>query len=320
VVIVTRKTPLELLTVRHGTIAQAEFYLRSRGEDIAGYREMHERLEHGLDQVVAALPADLRRTRVDREQLDRFQFASDDIVLIVGQDGLVPNTAKYLGGQLTLGINPDPARYDGVLCSHPPGRVPELLAWLRDPAHGSYRVQRRTMLLAEREDGQTLLALNEVFVGHQTHQSARYRLRTAAGEERHSSSGVICATGTGCTGWARSIARQRNLERDLPGPEENRGVWFVREPFPSVHTQVALDFGSIQASGGIELFSEMAEGGVAFADGIESDRLEFADGQSLRLRVAPQKLALVVPSGPGSARRGRRSPRRPAAPGASDAR
>ena len=33
VVLVTRKTPLELLLERHGTLAQARFYLRTRGQD-----------------------------------------------------------------------------------------------------------------------------------------------------------------------------------------------------------------------------------------------------------------------------------------------
>jgi NAD kinase len=297
IVLVTRKTPLQLLELRHGTLAQAEFYLRSRGESIREYRESHERLEAGFSQVVAALPADQRRTRVERDQLDRFQFAKDDVVLVVGQDGLIPNAAKYLDGQIAIGINPDPERYDGVLCRHPPARIGALLDWLRDPRQGAFRIQHRTMLEAEREDGQRLLALNEVFVGHQTHQSARYRLRVAGREERQSSSGLICASGTGCTGWALSIALQRDLASDLPAPEDDRGAWFVREPFPSVHTMVTLDHGEISRDGAVEVVSEMAEGGVAFADGIESDRIGFSDGETLRVRLAERKLALVTEAG-----------------------
>ena len=166
------------------------------------------------------------------------------------------------------------------------------------------------MLVAEREDGQRLLSLNELFVGHRTHQSARYRLRVGKLEERQSSSGIICATGTGCTGWALSIARQRRIEKQLPTPELDHGVWLVREPFPSVHTKVSLDFGPIAHGAELEIVSEMAEDGVVFADGIEADRLEFADGHSLRIGLAEQKLALVVgleqPARPVPARRRRR--------------
>jgi NAD kinase len=318
VVLVTRKTPLQILQARHGTLAQAEFYLRSRGEDVGEVREMHERLSAGLDEVIACLPADQRRTLVDRDQIDRFLFAPDDLVVVVGQDGLVPNVAKYLSGQLTIGVNPDPSRYDGVLCQHPPRLLPALLDWVHRPTGHGFRVQQRTMLAAEREDGQRLLALNELFVGHRTHQSARYRLRVAGSEERQSSSGIICATGTGCTGWALSIARQRRIEKELPEPEEGRGVWLVREPFPSVHTRVSLDFGPIAREAGIEIASEMAEDGVVFADGIEADRIEFADGHTLRIGLAEQRLALVVrleqPAAPATVRRRRKT--RASRPGA----
>ena len=37
ILLVTRKTPLTLLLEQHGTLAQARFYLESRGQTIAGY-------------------------------------------------------------------------------------------------------------------------------------------------------------------------------------------------------------------------------------------------------------------------------------------
>jgi NAD kinase len=295
-VLVTRKTLLELLLERHGTTAQARFYLESRRQDIHWYEEAHERFSAAFKRVQAAIPADQRRARVDRTDLDRFLFAPDDVVLVVGQDGLVPNAAKYLHGQLTAGINPDPARYDGVLCRHTAKTVPRLLEWLERRSGQAYRIERRVMAIAEREDGQRLLALNEVFVGHRTHQSARYRLRASGREERQSSSGLICSTGTGSTGWAKSIARQRGLEAELPRPDEPRLAWFVREPFPSVASEANLDYGVLGPGESIELASEMGEDGVIFADGIESDRLEFLDGHRVQLRLADQALNLVVPA------------------------
>jgi hypothetical protein len=33
----------------------------------------------------------------------------------VGQDGLVANTAKYVGEQPIVAVNPDPERFDGIL-------------------------------------------------------------------------------------------------------------------------------------------------------------------------------------------------------------
>ncbi|GIK16204.1 MAG: hypothetical protein BroJett003_11680 [Planctomycetota bacterium] len=44
-VFVTRKSPLQELIERHGTIGQARFYLEVRGESVAYFEDMHERLE-----------------------------------------------------------------------------------------------------------------------------------------------------------------------------------------------------------------------------------------------------------------------------------
>ena len=53
-----------------------------------------------LAAVSSAIPADWRRGLVERADLPRFLFGPDDIVVAVGQDGLVANLAKYLDGQL----------------------------------------------------------------------------------------------------------------------------------------------------------------------------------------------------------------------------
>ncbi|MBI5366641.1 MAG: hypothetical protein HZA54_06365 [Planctomycetes bacterium] len=293
VVIVTRKTPFELLRERHGTGGQVRFYLESKGQSLAPYEEGQARFEAALATVFAALPPDRRRVRVDRGDLDRFVFNGDDVVAVVGQDGLVPNAAKYLRGQLVLGINPDPARFVGVLCPHPPAAFAALLEWVGTRA-GPFRLQRRVMAEARREDGQTLLALNEIYLGCRTHQSSKYLLRAGGREERQSSSGVLVGTGTGSTGWCLSVARQRGLLAKLPQPEERRLVWFVREPWPSVATGAELDFGELADGAELTLTSELGEGSVIFADGIESDWVEFLDGQTVRVGVAGETLNLVV--------------------------
>lgn len=294
-VLITRKSPLELLLERFGTRGQAEFYLRTRGQDLGWADGVHEKLCVALATVQQALPAHQRRTRVDRDELDRFLFAPNDLVVIVGQDGLVPNVAKYLRNQIVIGINPDPELYDGVLCRHSADRAAELLHFGAAPTGGTeLMVQARCMALARREDGQELRALNEIFAGHASHQSARYQIDLGGVRERHSSSGVISATGTGATGWARSIAEQRGIEGPLPAPTDASLAWFVREPFPSGATGTEFNFGLLDHDQPLRLESEMDEGGVIFADGIESDRIEFLTGQRLEISVADERLRLVV--------------------------
>ena len=133
-----------------------------------------------------------------------------------------------------------------------------------------------------------------MFVGHASHQSARYSLRYRNVEERHSSSGLILATGTGATGWARSIQRERMHPLQLPTPTDPVLAFLVREAFPSVGLGTTLTQGLLGADETLEVVCEQDEGAAVFGDGIEEDRLEPRWGQRLTLRVAQRHLQLVT--------------------------
>jgi NAD kinase len=289
VVVVTRPTEYEQLLAQHATRPQAAFFLKTRGQSLDEVAARHAAFEAVLQRLAAALPVSWRRTRVQRHDLDRFLFEPEDVVVVVGQDGLVANVAKYLHGQAVVGLNPDPARYEGVLVPHPPAAGPDLI---RAAVAGRGAFEARTMVEAVLDGEPMLVALNEIFIGHRTHQSARYELTVADATERHSSSGLIVATGTGATGWARSIARERHCELPMPAPGERRCIFFVREAWPSVHTGCALTQGLLDDGAGLEVVSRMDEG-VIFGDGIEADRLEFGWGRRVTLRVAARVLRLL---------------------------
>ena len=290
-VVVTRATELEELLMRHGTRAQARFFLETRGQRLAELEERHQTLRAAVETVLAAIPLPWRRALVGRADLDRFLFEPEDVVLAVGQDGLVANVAKYVAGQIVVGINPSPALFEGVLVRHRPAHAAELM---RVAAAGDGRIEERAMVEAASRDGQRLLALNEVFVGHRTHQSARYVLGFGGRSERHSSSGVVVATGTGATGWARSIARARVSDVALPGAVSRDLAFFVREAFPSVTTGTGLTDGVVTSGAQLVITSEMNDGGVAFGDGIEGDHLDLPWGEVLTVGVSATSLRLLV--------------------------
>lgn len=290
-VVVTRPTEYEELIGRHGTRQMAAFFLKARGRSIEEVELAHRAVRAAVDAVLAAIPLTWRRALVVRADLDRFLFGPDDVVLTVGQDGLVANVAKYLAGQPVIGINPSHALFDGVLAQHEPGQAARLMVLA---SRGRARLEERALVEAVTADGQRLVALNEIFVGHRSHQSARYRLRFGDAAERHSSSGVVVATGTGATGWARSIHRTRRCEVPLPGPVSRSLVFFVREAFPSVATGTALGEGTIHDGDSLWIGSEMNDGGVVFGDGIEEDRIDFHFGCELTLRAAEESLRLLA--------------------------
>jgi NAD kinase len=290
-VVVERPTEYQELLLRHGTREQVRFFLEQRGESLAAAEARHElqRRHHG--EVMGAVPVEWRRAGVQRADLDRFLFEPEDIVVVLGQDGLVANVAKYLQDeQPVIGLNPDPQRYLGVLVRHDPAAAEDLM---HDVAVGRASVERRTMARAALDDGQELLALNEVFVGHASHQSARYRIGLGAVSERQSSSGVVVATGTGATGWAASLRLERHSTLDLPQPEQRGLAFFVREPWPSPATGTELTEGLLGEDQTLTLVCELGDGGVVFGDGIEADHLRLEWGQRVEVAVAARALRLV---------------------------
>jgi hypothetical protein len=155
-------------------------------------------------------------------------------------------------------------------------------------------------------NGQTLYGVNDLFIGHRSHISARYELALGTKHERQSSSGIIVSTGLGSTGWFTSVlagargigmAFGRPFETDILKnfPWESDYLYFtVREPFPSRTSAATLVFGRVTRRKPLMLLSQMPENGVIFSDGIEADRLEFNSGSQAVVDVADKKGHLVI--------------------------
>lgn len=288
-VIVTRETEYELLLARHATREAVRFHLRSRGQDLEPVEARHHAQTDAVQKVRATLPRSWRQASVRRSELDRFLFAAGDVIAAVGQDGLIANVAKYVDGQPVVGINPDPATIQGILARISPDDAAEALS---AAAMGEASIEQRTMVEARLDTGETLLALNEIFVGHRSHQSAVYELRHGQNSEKQSSSGLIVSSGTGATGWARSImnAIHKQVEIQACKPE---AIYFVREAWPSPATATRLLLGRVKPGLPVHVTSRM-EGGVVFADGIEKDFLRLDWGTQVAIRPADRALSLVV--------------------------
>ncbi|HEY0639276.1 MAG TPA: hypothetical protein VGD67_16620 [Pseudonocardiaceae bacterium] len=289
-VLVTRRTELEELLDRHGTRGAAEFYLRSRGRDLEQVQRSHDAQAAAVAEVGAALPPDWRRGHVERADLARFPFAPEDTVVVVGRDGLVANVAKYVRGQRVVGVDPEPGRNPGVLVPH---RAADVAALLTGPS----AAVGLTMVRAVADDGQELVALNEIYLGDRGHQSARYLITTPDGRrERQSSSGLIVATGTGATGWCASVAGERASAPPLPDRAEAALAWFVREAWPSPSTGVTLTAGRVDGSAELTVVCQ-SERTVLFGDGVEDDRVPLSWGQQVTVGVADRRLHLVQATG-----------------------
>jgi NAD kinase len=299
IVVVKRQTPLEELLVRHSTTSQAKFYLESSGHSYNSYKVAHETYKNGLKKTLAAIPTKLRTQVIDKTDLGTVQFGDRDLVVVVGDDGLLVNVAKYIGDQQVIPVNPDEERFDGILASCNVGNFPCLF---ERTLEGKIEIQPLTMAEVQLDDGQIIRALNDLFVGRKTHVSSRYSIEYRGIKEKQSSSGIIVSTGTGSTGWltsvmmgAQAIANgEATLSREIPFQRDADYLMFaVREPFPSKITGTSVVYGKVTKENPLIIKSNIPGEGVIFGDGIEKDYLEFTSGRTATIQPSKQKVYLV---------------------------
>jgi hypothetical protein len=323
VTVITRPTRLSGLLQRWGTRGQAKYRFRAnkmaalaRAGDLEKAASMQKKPEDAdfavlEDEDVVYRNAVSRVTRdldlgvpvhlIDRSFMPTYDFSMSKAVVVLGQDGLVANAAKYVGDAPIIGINPDPARFDGVLL---PFQLPDARRALRTVLTGQGRIRQVTLAEVKLQDGQQMLAFNDFFIGVRSHVSARYKIAVNGRSEAHSSSGVLVSTGAGSTGWMSSVYNMaagiaathgKRIERPRLSWDAPRLLWAVREPFISRTSQAGLVCGALEAGSEMVIESMTPENGVIFSDGIETDALEFNAGTIATIGVAARKARLVVP-------------------------
>jgi NAD kinase len=304
IVLIVRRTRLDELTARFNTEDQARFYVEHLGADFSDYQAEDRTYKAAVREAEEILSRHGRLQVVSRAFVPNFIFGPKDTIVVLGQDGLVANVMKYLDGQLLLGVNPDPGRWEGVLL---PFQVPDLDGLMPEVFAEKRAIRAVTMAEAKLNTGQVLRGVNDLFIGPRTHISARYTIRAGDRSENHSSSGIIVSTGLGSTGWLRSIlAGATGIASALSGrsiriSEKKAFAWdadylyfSVREPWPSKTSSAEITFGKVTQASPLVLVSHMPENGVIFSDGIETDFLQFNSGTEATIHLAARKGHLVT--------------------------
>lgn len=329
IAIITRKTRMQGLLERWATRGQAKFRLkqsklqeqaRSRAprtsqtlddgeEDFDLLEAEDDAYQQALASLNQAVDFGLPIQLVDREFVPNFDFARFEVVVVIGQDGLVANAAKYVGDVPIVAVNPDPQTIDGILL---PFHLKDVRRAVGRVLDGKYVTRDVTLAEVNLADGQRLLAFNDFFIGAKSHVSARYRLwMENAGQnatlshepETQSSSGIIVSTGAGSTGWLSSVFNMAAgvtqyyggtpVERPQLRWEDRQLLWVVREPFVSKHSTARLVMRCMNEQTQLVVESLMSSGGVIFSDGVEADFLEFNSGTIARIGVSSQRARLV---------------------------
>ncbi|WP_298421114.1 sugar kinase [uncultured Kordia sp.] len=302
ILIIRDKTRLEQLIERFNSKAQARFYIENSGGDFAFFEQEHDTFYESLSIIKAATINKFKHKIIHRSFLPTYIFTENELILVIGQDGLVANTAKYVNGLPIIGINPDVERYDGILLKHSPN---DLKSMLKKISKGNYQTKQVTMAKATLNDGQTLLAFNDFYIGADSHVSSRYQIEFNGKKEQQSSSGIIISTGAGSTGWLSSVF---NMTKNIGefhyqnttncsstfAWNDDQLVFVVREPFLSKMSQTNIGYGIITKTCSLKIESNMPTKGIIFSDGIETDFLNFNSGSTVEINIADEKATLII--------------------------
>lgn len=292
-VLVHRTTEYEELLARHGTHGQAAFFLTSRGQAHRGGRPAARtqqagagRCGGGRSAAVAPVPGGAPGS------------------------GPVPVRTRGRGGRRRPGR---PGRQRRQVPLRPAGDRHRHRSRTQSGGPGPPPARRRGRAAARRRDaGRRGGRAHHGRGGGRRHPAAagpQRDLPRSAGApdgslparpgrcglpaEPQASSGVLVGTGTGATGWLRSVWQERRSPLTLPGPTDSRLLWFVREAWPSPVTGTSLVAGELGRGQGLRLTVE-SDRVVVFGDGMEADALELTWGQTVRLGISPTSLRLTV--------------------------
>ncbi len=332
-IIVIRPTRMEQLKSMYNTMDQAKFYIKQSRmafsqkkimakapnmekadieaeeamaldhaeKEVEEYASEDVIFNNALNNVERQLSTVLKVKRLDQKYLSNYIFTEKDLVVVLGQDGLVANTAKYLNGLPIIGVNPYPEKIDGVLLKY---NQFNFMPAVHKVINNQYNPEYITMAQARLDDGQVLLAFNDFFIGVNSHSSANYKIKFLGKEETHSSSGVIVSTGAGSTGWLSSFFNMANgfldmfaPNTDIPFkaiPRTSKELMFVvREPFVSLRSSADIVVGKIYEGDILSIESNMSQSGIIFSDGVQSDYMEFNAGRTVEISIAEQKAVLA---------------------------
>ncbi len=207
-----------------------------------------------------------------------------DLILSIGGDGTLLRAAQVAKNAAIFGINSNPRRSEGVLCSATGDDLREKLARI---INGDFFIKRFTRArILFTNSGHSYNALNEIYVGSATpYHTSRYILKFGKIREEQKSSGVIVATGLGSTAWYGSISKESF------GPEIEELRFAVREPYKGELLSFDLTEGSLAVKEQLSLKSKMASAIVAIDSIIE---IPLGNEEEVKVSVSPKPAKFIA--------------------------
>lgn len=213
------------------------------------------------------------------------EFVGRDLIISVGGDGTVLNTARYILDKTPLLTVKSEKDSIGALCKLNANEFEEALDKI---IKSEFEIDYWTRVegkFGNKKD----IALNEISIGPKYFSgTARYKINFKGEEEEQRSSKIIINTGAGSTGWYDNVANSQGPFN--PSTQELR--YIVSEAIRSKNYK--LKQGTIKQGEIIEITSLMDVNGCISFDGDTHKRLyDFPMGSKLYAQISDKPLSVI---------------------------
>jgi len=254
-------------------------------EDLKDVREAHNEHYRTLNKIKSVLTEkgiEFERSYMPYSEYE--DFKGKDLVICIGGDGTILNSAHYVNDKTPVLTVRSDKRSVGALCEID---AEEFEAALEKILNDDFSLEEWTRIEGTLGD-KKLTALNEIYVGvgHSVGM-ARYELTHNGKTEFQKSSGVVISTGTGSTGWYVHVPGA-----DEKFPKDSKELkYIVRDAEGNGYE---LMKGTIRPGDSFYIKSKMNVDGCVSIDGdFEKRMFEFDKGDVIELHVAETPIYVV---------------------------
>lgn len=213
------------------------------------------------------------------------EFKNRDLVIAIGGDGTILNTAHFILDETpVLTVKSEPKSVGG-LCTINYTQFEEAM---KNIIADKFRIEKWTRI--EGKMGNRIdLALNDIMIGPKYRSgAARYEIEFNGKKEAHLSSGIIVSTGCGSAAWYRNIAGSDGIF-----PRDSKELKFIATEY-NAEKGYKLAKGTFKSGDVLKIKSLMSINGVVSFDGDSNKRMyKFLTGNDIEISISDKPLHVI---------------------------
>lgn len=283
VLLSTKQTAYEYLKNEHEN--PADVIPKEELEAIKKGHDVHYTALNHVRKILESLGIPYQRVYQPYAAFD--EFNDRDLIIAVGGDGTILNTAHFMLGETPLLTVKSEPKSIGGLCVI---NYTEFEEAVRNILAGKFKTEKWARIEGK-IGNRTDFALNEILIGPKYRSgAARYEINFNGKKEAQLSSGIIISTGSGSSAWYRHIAGNEGAF-----PRDADELKFIATEY-NTENGYKLANGIFKPGDILKIKSLMSINGAVSFDGDSNKRMyKFLTGNEIEISIAKKPLHVIKP-------------------------